>query len=141
MKTIMVEKFVKPVVTAGPQETLAAVGRLMEQHNVGAVVLAEDHRPVGIVTDRDLALHVAARGVPLQTPVARVMSSPVQTVGRDDGVFYTTHSMMESRVRRLPVVDDDGRPVGIVTLDDLLRVLGRELSNLVDGIRSEMEVK
>lgn len=141
MKTIMVEKFVKPVVTARPQDTLAAVGRLMEQHNVGAIVLAEDRRPVGIITDRDLALHVAARGVSLQTPVARVMTAPVQTVGRDDGVFCTTHSMREAGVRRLPVVDDDGRLVGIVTLDDLLRILGGELSNLIDGIRSEMEVK
>ncbi|HLN32228.1 MAG TPA: CBS domain-containing protein [Gemmataceae bacterium] len=139
MKTI--EKFVKRVVTAMPQETLAAVARLMEQHNVGAVVLAENHRPVGIVTDRDLALHIAAHGVPLQAPAARVMSTPVMTVGRDDGVFDTTQSMMESGVRRLPVVDEDGRLVGLVTLDDLLRVLGRELSNLLDGIRSEMAVK
>ena len=139
MKTI--EKFVKRVVMARPQETLAAVARLMDQHNVGAVVLAEDHRPVGIVTDRDLALHVAARGVPLQTPAARVMSTPVQTVGREDGVFDTSQTMMETGVRRLPVVDDNGQLVGIVTLDDLLRVLGRELSNLVGGIRSEMEVK
>ena len=138
MKTI--EKFVKRVVTAMPQ-TLAAVARLMEQHNVGAVVLAENHRPVGIVTDRDLALHIAAHGVPLQAPAARVMSTPVMTVGRDDGVFDTTQSMMESGVRRLPVVDEDGRLVGLVTLDDLLRVLGRELSNLLDGIRSEMAVK
>jgi CBS domain-containing protein len=139
VKTI--EKFVKRVVMARPQETLAAVARLMDQHNVGAVVLAEDHRPVGIVTDRDLALHVAARGVPLQTPAARVMSTPVQTVGREDGVFDTSQTMMETGVRRLPVVDDNGQLVGIVTLDDLLRVLGRELSNLVGGIRSEMEVK
>jgi len=111
MKTI--EKFVKRVVTAMPQETLAAVARLMEQHNVGAVVLAENHRPVGIVTDRDLALHIAAHGVPLQAPAARVMSTPVMTVGRDDGVFDTTQSMMESGVRRLPVVDEDGRLVGL----------------------------
>jgi CBS domain-containing protein len=113
----------------------------MEEHNVGAVVLAENRQPVGILTDRDLALQVAARGVSPQASAARVMSTPVQTAGRDDGIFDTTRSMMESGKRRLPVVDDDGRLVGIVTLDDLLRVLSRELSNLVDSIRSEMEVK
>jgi len=128
MKTI--EKFVKQVVTARPQETLAAIARLMEQHNVGAVVLAEDHRPVGIVTDRDLAIHVLARGVSPQAPAARVMSTPVETVGRDDGVFDTTRSMMESGVRRLPVLDENDHLVGLVTLDDFLRVLARELSNL-----------
>jgi CBS domain-containing protein len=139
MQTI--EKFVKRVVTAKPQETLAAIARLMEQHNVGAVVLAEEHRPVGIVTDRDLALQVVGHGVPLQTPAAQVMTAPVKTVGRDDGIFDTTQSMREYAVRRLPVVDNEGRLVGLVTLDDLLRVLSRELSNLVEGIRSEMAVK
>jgi CBS domain-containing protein len=48
---------------------------------------------------------------------------------------------MESRVRRLLVVDDDGRLVGLVTLNDLLRVLSRELAHLAEGIKSEMEVK
>ena len=59
------------------------------------------------------------------------MSTPVQTVHRDDGVFDTTQAMQEARVRRLPVVGDDGTLLGPVTLDD----------NLIGGIKSQMEVK
>jgi CBS domain-containing protein len=140
MTSKTIEKFVKPVVTAGPHEPLSAIASLMERRNVGAVVIVESHRPVGIISDRDIALQVAAHGVAIQTPVSRVMSAPVKTVGRDDGVLDTTQTMRDEGVRRLPVVDDDGCLVGLVTLDDVLRVLSRELSNLAEGIRSEMEV-
>jgi CBS domain-containing protein len=129
MKTILIEKFVKRVVSARPQETLVAIARLMEQHNVGAVVLAENSRPVGILTDRDLTLHVVARGVSGQTPAVRVMSTPVQTVSRDDGV------------RRLPIVDKEGQLVGIVSLDDVTGLLGRKMYNLAEGIKHATEVK
>ena len=140
MATKTIEKFVKSVVTAGPNDSLMSIACLMERRNVGAVVIVDGKRPLGIVSDRDIALHVAARGVSIQTPVSRVMVAPVKTVGRDDGVLDTTQTMREAGVRRLPVVDDDGRLVGLVTLDDLLRILSRELSNLAEGIRSEMEV-
>ncbi len=88
-----------------------------------------------------LARDQGARLIVLQTPAVRVMSTPVKTVGRDDDVFDTTRSLLESGVRRLPVVDEDDQLGGLVALDDLLRVLSRELSNLAASIRSEMEVK
>jgi CBS domain-containing protein len=129
------------VVTVSSSDTLASVASSMEEHNVGAVVIAENHKPVGIVTDRDLALLLGARGTSPRIPVAEVMSSPIKSACRDEGVFDVSQSMMEAGVRRLPVVDEDGRMVGIVSLDDLLRVLSRELANLSESIRSEMEVK
>jgi CBS domain-containing protein len=137
MKTI--EKFVKKVVTTRPNVSLSSVAHLMEQHNVGAVIVVENDRPVGIVTDRDLALAVAARGIALETAASRVMSAPVITADLSDEVLDTTRTMMEARVRRLPVIDNDGRLVGLVTLDDLLRLLSRELANLIEGIKPEME--
>jgi len=138
---ITIESFVKKVVTARPDESLASIARSMEQHNVGAVVVVVNGRPHGVVTDRDLALQLGAHSVSPRTPVATVMSTPAKIVRFDAGVFDTTRTLMESGVRRLPVVDDDGWLVGMVTLDDLLRVLSRELSHLAEGIKSEMEVK
>lgn len=136
-----IETFVKKVVSVHPDTSLAAVARGMKQHNVGAVVITEKQMPVGLVTDRDVALQLGASELSPQTPVRKVMSQPVHTVYSDDGVFDTTQVMMEQGVRRLPVVDSEGALVGLVTLDDLLRVLSRELSNLAEGIKSEMEVK
>jgi CBS domain-containing protein len=135
-----VEYFAKKVVTVIPEDSLQTAASLMEQHNVGAVVVVEQGKPVGILTDRDLALDLGARGTPLRTTVVRVMTTPVETIGNKDGVFAASAAMREARVRRLTVVDDDGRVVGIVTLDDLLRLLSRELANLVEGISPEMQV-
>jgi CBS domain-containing protein len=137
----IIESFVRPVVSASPHESLAALGQLMETHNVGAVVIVENHRPAGIVTDRDLALAVTAHGLSPQSAAAGAMTAPVQTLMQKEGVFAATLAMRENHVRRVPVVDDDGRLVGIVTLDDLVRVLGQELQHLVEAVEPEMLVR
>lgn len=136
-----IERFVKRVVTAQPQESLGNVARLMDTHNVGAVVLVDGGQPKGILTDRDLALALGARSKSLQAPAQEVMTAPVEVVYLDAGIFDTTQAMKQARVRRLVVVDNDGNVAGIVTLDDLLRVLSVELSNLIQGIAQEMAVK
>ena len=131
----------RSVVTARAEETLAAVAFRMQEHNVGTVVIVEDRRPVGIITDRDLALALGARDVSPQAQVQKVMTRHVLAIPEDTGIYTATKFMRERGVRRLPVVDREDRLVGIVTLDDLLRFLGRELYNLAEGIRHEMEVK
>lgn len=133
--------FTRSVVTAGPEETLATVALRMQEHNVGTVVIVEDRRPLGIVTDRDLALALGAQGVSPQAPVQKVMTRHVLAIPEDMSIYTATKFMRESEVRRLPIVDKEDRLVGIVTLDDLVRFLGRELYNLAEGIKHEMEVK
>jgi CBS domain-containing protein len=133
--------FTRSVVTARPGETLATVALRMKEHNVGTVVVVEEQRPVGIITDRDVALALGALGVSPQAQVQKVMTRHVLAVPEDTGVFTATKYMRERGVRRLPIVDREDRLVGIVTLDDLLRSLGRELYNLAEGIEHEMEVK
>lgn len=137
------EIFTRNVITAGPADTLATVACKMREHNVGTVVIVEDGRPVGIITDRDLALALAlgAQGVSPQASAEKVMSRHVLAIPEDMGVYTATQFMREREVRRLPVVDREDRVVGIVTLDDVLRFLGRELYNLAEGIKHEAEVK
>jgi CBS domain-containing protein len=135
------EIFSKKMVTAGPGETLASIAQRMQEHNVGTVVIVENQRPVGIVTDRDLALALGAQGIALQAPVQKVMTSHVKTIPDDAGIYTATSYMRDCEVRRLPVVDREGHLVGIVSLDDLFRFLGRELHNLAEGIKHETEIK
>jgi CBS domain-containing protein len=130
--------FIREVVTARPGDSLAKVANLMAQQNVGTVVVAEQDRPVGIVTDRDLALAVCDRRVSPDERVQEVMTCPVSTMKQNEGVYRATQHMMELGVRRLPVVDEVGRLVGLVSLDDLLLLLSRELHNMAEGIRGEM---
>lgn len=139
-ETMEIRDFAKTVVSARPQDSLMAVARLMDEHNVGAVVILEKQRPVGMITDRDLALELGARRTSPDVPVSQVMSTPVATVPWTDNLVEVTESMRELNVRRLVVVDDDQRVTGIVTLDDLLQVLIGALDNLRHGIAPEMLV-
>ena len=133
--------FTRNVITAGPDEPLAGIARRMQDHNVGTVVIVEDARPVGIITDRDLALALGARGLSPQAPARETMTRHVLAVPEDTGVFTATRFIQDRKVRRLPIVDGEDRLVGLVSLDDLLRWLARELSNLAEGIGPEVQVK
>lgn len=130
--------FTRGVVTVTPEAPLAVVAAKMRGCNVGAVLVEENKRPVGIITDRDLALALGASGVPTQTPVREVMTRHVLAIPDSSDVFAATKLMRESHVRRLPVVDDDDRLIGMVTLDDLLFYLGREVHNLAESVRLEL---
>jgi CBS domain-containing protein len=127
-------------ISVGPEESLSKAARLMEQENVGAIVVVEQQRPVGIITDRDLALAICLHGATPRDVVQKYMMTPVETIRDDQGIYNVTQKMTELAVRRLPVVDEDGQLVGIVTLDDLLSLLSRELRNVAEGVRAEVAV-
>ena len=127
----------KPI-TIDPGGSLAQAARLMEQENVGAVVVTERGKPTGIVTDRDLALATCVRGITPNNAIVTVMSHPVYTIREDEGVLDATKQLMEQSVRRLPIVDEDDMLVGLVSADDLVPLLSRELHNIVEGIQAEI---
>lgn len=121
------------VVTASPTDTIADILRLMDQRNVGSVVAVEDARPVGIVTDRDVALRVTLRGRdPRTTTVESVMSRDVACVREETEPLDAAELMRRRQVRRLPIVDARGRLVGLVSLDDLVYRFSREVGELAD---------
>jgi CBS domain-containing protein len=133
--------FTPGVVTAAPDAPLGLIGALLGDHNIGAVVIAEDRRPVGIITDRDLALALGAKGHALHTAARDIMSHPVLAIPDGTDICIATRHMRDRHVRRLPVVDADDRLVGMVTLDDLFVVLGRELANLAESVGDEVHVR
>jgi CBS domain-containing protein len=135
------DSFTKKAITAAPDATLASVARQMEQHNVGAVVIADADRPIGIITDRDLALALGAHEVSPRTEVHAIMNRRVVVIPDNAGILTATRLMRETGVRRLPVVDQADRLTGMVTLDDLLEVLGQALYNLAKGIQGEVKVR
>ena len=110
-----------PVVTAKPSESVADVAARMEDHTVGAVVVVEGDRPVGILTERDI-LRVAAGGSSsADVEVAGVMTADPDRIGPDVSVQEAFASLTERSYRHLPVVED-GVLVGIVSLRDLARL-------------------
>lgn len=137
----LAELLTKPVVTAEPADTIAEVARMMHEHNVGSVVIVEKERPVGILTDRDLCMALAVKGVAPDAEAQTVMTRHVIAVPETTDIFGATRFMKECGVRRLPVVDRDDRLVGMISLDDVLRCLGRELENVGEAISGEMTVR
>ena len=106
------------VVTADAGDSLREVGQLMRDRNVGSVVVCDDGRPMGVVTDRDLALAVVADEVQPSEPVGPYASRPLVTGQTDMEIEEAVALMVQHRIRRLPVTDSR-RLAGIVTIDDL----------------------
>lgn len=132
--------FSKQPIIVAPTDPLKSVVFLMQKHNIGAIVVAEEGRPVGIVTDRDMAIALGTQGFSPQSPVEQVMSRHVVAIPDDAGILAATDFIRRCEVRRLPVVDRHDRLVGMVSLHDLLRILAKELSNLAEGIGEEATV-
>jgi CBS domain-containing protein len=103
------------LVTAAPATTVTDAARLMAGHNVGAVLIVEDEKLVGIFTERDAVFRVVAKGQDVETTrVSDVMTKSPRTVGPDRSFGYALLMMQEHGFRHVPVVVD-GRPVGIVS--------------------------
>jgi CBS domain-containing protein len=118
----------RPVFSVSPGDTILKACQLMEEHNVGCLVAEEKGKICGILTDRDIALKVAGEQKDSQdTRVADVMSRDPISMSMDKGVHELTAFMHTHHVRRVPIVDGAQRVVGIVTLDDLIALLGDEL--------------
>jgi len=107
---------------------VAEVAALMRTHHVGAVVIAQQAQPIGIVTDRDLALRVVGDCLRADVEVATVMSRDLITARVDAALDEAFLQMRRGGVRRLPIVTDDGSLAGLVAIDDLVVLLAGELS-------------
>ncbi len=125
----------KPVVTASAQMTVDEAARAMRSKNVGALVVVNAGRPVGMLTDRDITMGVVARGMdPDSVRVADVMHRKPVTIREDLGIFDAVKAFARTGVRRLPVVTKSGLLVGVIALDDLIMLLGNELGHLAGAV-------
>ena len=117
--------------TVTPETTAREAARLMEQHDCGSLPVCDgiSGRLVGVITDRDISIRGVAQGRPPETPVSELMSGNPQTVGEDDSLDRVEEVMARHQVRRVPVVDESGRVIGVVAQADLareLRAVGRK---------------
>ena len=122
----------RKVVFARRNESVSQAARLMREHHVGSVVVADERNgrryPVGIVTDRDIAVGVVALGLdPENRNVESAMPAELVCVHETDGLARAVALMRAQGVRRLPVIDAAGGLVGILSADDALEVLSEEL--------------
>jgi CBS domain-containing protein len=121
----------KPVVTIGPDARIPEAARLMATKNVGAVVVVSGDKPIGIITDRDIAVGVVAAGRDVEvTSVKDVMHPDPRVLREDQGVFDAVKVFNAAGVRRLPVVGRTGKMIGVLALDDIVMLLGNEMAQV-----------
>ncbi len=115
------------VVTASPTDSIQAVAKIMLEVDTGAVPVFEDGKVIGLVTDRDIVLRVAAVGGDLGGPISAVMSEDVQSCGKDDNLADAAAQMASHQLRRLIVTDDKGKLAGILSLGDIATDYGAKV--------------
>jgi CBS domain-containing protein len=118
----------KSVACCSREDRADVAAQIMRDCNVGAIVVVElDKRPVGILTDRDLAVGICANAEDsYYKRVKEVMRSPVVCCRDSDDIAVAVNTMAERNIRRVPIVDGDGRLTGIISVDDLARSLDSE---------------
>ena len=126
------------VAVVEPEAPALVVAQLMRKYHIGALVVVDAHdktRPVGIVTDRDLVLELMAEGLdPAVFTTGDIMSVDLVLATPEMDVMDAVQLMKTHGLRRLVMTDDAGALVGIVTMEDVLEQLTRELANLVAGL-------
>ncbi|GIX36992.1 MAG: histidine kinase [Silanimonas sp.] len=125
-----------PLVTVSPQDSVLEALKRMAESSVGAVLVMDDGKLVGIMTERDYARKVALQGrASASTPVSAIMTSPVRTVTPSQRARECMQLMTELRFRHLPVVED-GVLLGVVSIGDLLKTVIEEQAEEIDQLQA-----
>lgn len=137
----------RKVVTASPQLDVQAAAELMRQEHIGFLVVVPQeprspHPPLGVLTDRDIVVAVVAkRADPASLKVGDVMSIQPVLASESDPVDLALRTMRRAGVRRLPVVNGRGEVVGVLSLDDLLEFVAREVESLSGAVRNGRQIE
>jgi CBS domain-containing protein len=136
----------REVVIAGKSETIPEAARLMREYHTGDVVIVEERDglrfPVGIVTDRDIVIELVAKEVDLNSlTVGDVMCGEITLAKENDDVDETIKVMRQKGIRRMPVVDNAGVLIGIITLDDLIDLIAEQLKDLAELITKQQNLE
>ena len=130
----------REVVVVEEEKSVTEAAAIMRQYHVGDVVICKmkygKQIPVGIITDRDIALEIVAKGTePESIRVGDAMSFELTTVSEDDDLMHVIEVMRDRGIRRVPVIDADEALIGILTVDDIVDLLSEvlvDLAHLVD---------
>jgi CBS domain-containing protein len=129
------EVMTSDVQTVTPDQSAREAANFMLRAEAGSIPVTEGDRVIGMITDRDIAVRGVAEGRGPDTPVRELMTDHVICARQDDDVDDVARRMSEEQVRRLPVLDDDDRLCGIISLGDLARESrGEEAHEALEGV-------
>ncbi len=122
----------RPAICVAPTDSVRQAIERMNQHSAGCVLVEERGRLIGIFTERDVLMRIAGSGVDVdRTCIESVMTRDPESLRPDDRVTYALNKMSVGGFRHIPLVDDDGRPVGVVSMRNVV-------DYMVDLFRTEV---
>jgi CBS domain-containing protein len=132
----------KSVQWCEPSTSVSAIANIMKAEDIGAVPIGENDRLIGMVTDRDIALRAVSKGGSLAKQTARdVMTEGIVYCMENENIEDAIHVMEDKQIRRLPVINDKKRMVGILSLGDISHAVGQNLSGeLVKAVSAHHDV-
>ncbi len=135
IRDILREKGTK-VQSIDPNENVYEALRQMDEYGIGALLVMEGNKPIGLFSERDYARKLALRGLrSRETSVRTIMSSPLLTISPDASVQEALSMMTEKFIRHLPVVDGSG-VLGMVSIGDLVKAVIKDQQSLIDQLES-----
>jgi CBS domain-containing protein len=140
-RAMSIEELVnRNVETLPPSATCVDAARVMRSRNVGSVIVANDKEPLGVLTDRDLAVRVVAESRdPAKVRLEQVMSPYLIFLSVRRSLDDAIATMRDLGVRRLPVVNENGHLAGIVSMDDILARIARQVGQLGEAVQREIQ--
>ena len=118
------EIMTKSLISVIPTTTAFQIAKMMEQGGIGAIIVKDNDIPIGIVTDRDFATKIASNKLPFDTPVEKMMSSPLITINHSEPISAAAEMMNDKKIRKLAVAEN-GKIIGIITSTDLVKQLAK----------------
>ena len=118
----------KSLISADSSTTVFQIANLMEKGGIGAIIVKKDNIPAGIITDRDFAIKITTQKLPLDTPIDKVASYPLETINSKESILVAANLMSSKKIRKLAVVNDD-KVIGIITSTDLVNQLALTKDN------------
>jgi len=115
----------RALISVDSSTTVFQIAKMMEQGGIGAMIVKKDNIPTGIITDRDFAIKIAVEKLPLDTPVHKVASYPLQTINSNESILAAADLMSSKKIRKLAVVEDS-KVIGIITSTDLVNQLAKK---------------
>ena len=114
----------KALITVNLSTTVLQIAKMMEQGEIGAVLVKDSENLVGIITDRDFATKIAANNLSYDTPIEKIMSSPLITIDHNKSISAAAETMSRKKIRKL-AVSKNGSIVGLITSTDLVNQLAK----------------
>ena len=138
VKDVMIDK----VATLDFSSMIKDAAKLMDDKNIGCIIVTREELPIGILTERDFVRRIASKEKPLTSPIEEVMSSPLISIDPDETVWEAAEKMKTNNIHKLPVLQDN-KVIGIITTSDLVEICSvgsdSEMRKICDDILTRMQ--